>query len=185
MSRIGKKPVSIPGGVKVTAKAGAAGTHVQVDGSQGKLGFEFRSEVAIKVEGSEVVVERNGDSKFSRAYHGTTRALIANMVEGVSKGFKKDLEIIGVGYQAKVQGKKLVLAMGFCHPVELPIPAGLTVEAPKPTQLNISGPDKQVVGEFAATVRKVRPPEPYKGKGIRYVGEHVARKAGKAFGSGD
>ena len=189
MSRIGKQPVTIPGGVKVSAKALPAeqggGTQVQVDGKQGKLEFAFRSDVNIAVDGDQITVTRKDDETFSRAYHGTARSLLANMVQGASEGYRKTLEIIGVGYQAKLQGKKLVLAIGFCHPVEFEIPSGLKLETPNPTNIVIMGADKQQVGEFAARIRKVRPPEPYKGKGIRYTGELVVRKQGKAFGSGD
>ena len=189
MSRIGKQPVTIPSGVKVNAKALAAeqggGTEVQVDGQKGKLAFSFRSDVNIAVEGDRINVTRKDDQAFSRAYHGTARALLANMVRGASEGFRKTLEIIGVGYQAKLQGKQIVLNIGFCHPVEFDIPAGLSLETPNPTNIVITGADKQLVGEFAAKIRKVRPPEPYKGKGIRYTGEIVARKQGKAFGSGE
>ncbi len=185
MSRIGKQPVPLPSGVKVTQAKEQDLVRVVVEGPKGKLSFPFRSAVGIVVEGNQVKISRAGDEKFQRAYHGTVRALIANMVEGVSQGFEKRLEIEGVGYNAKVDGKKIVLQIGFCHPVILMVPVGLTVEAPKPTLLVIKGPDKQLVGEFAAEIRKIRPPEPYKGKGIRYAGEHIVRKAGKAFGSGE
>ena len=185
MSRIGKQPVQIPSGVKVNASPDGGGTRVRVEGPKGKLDIAIRGEAKVAVEGDNVVVTRAGDTRFERSYHGTARALLANMVHGVSEGFKKSLEIIGVGYQAKLQGKTVVLNIGFCHPVELPVPEGLTIEIPNPTTVHISGPDKQVVGEFAAKIRKIRPPEPYKGKGIRYVGEYVARKTGKTFGSGD
>lgn len=182
MSRIGKKPIAIPDKVKVTVSGGK----VSVDGPGGKLSQTFRSEAKVTVNDSDktVVVERQNDNPFSRAYHGTTRALISNMVKGVSDGFSRNLDIVGVGYNAKLQGKKVVLQIGFCHPVELSIPEGLSVEVPKPTRIEIKGADKQQVGEFAAVIRRIRPPEPYKGKGIRYEGEQVLRKAGKAFGSG-
>lgn len=182
MSRIGKQPIPVPAKVKVTVSKGK----VSVDGPEGKLSREFRSEAKISYNDSDkqIVVVREGNAPFARAYHGTTRALIANMVQGANEGWKRNLDIIGVGYNAKVQGKKVVLQIGFCHPVELPIPDGLTVETPKPIRIEIKGADKQVVGEFAATIRRIRPPEPYKGKGIRYENEHVIRKAGKAFGSG-
>jgi large subunit ribosomal protein L6 len=185
VSRIGKQPVTIPSGVKVSSRKEGASTVVQVEGPKGKLAFPFRGDVSIEVDGTRIKLSRNGEGAFTRAYHGTARALVANMVEGVSKGFGKSLEIVGVGYQAKVAGKALELNIGFCHPVKLPIPQGITVETPKPTIVNISGPDKQVVGQFAAVVRKIRPPEPYKGKGIRYSDEFVIRKAGKTFGSGE
>ena len=185
MSRIGKQPVAIASGVKVASSKHGDGTRVQVEGPKGKLASDFRSTVDISVEGSEILVKRQDDLAFSRAYHGTVRALLANMVHGVTEGFEKKLTIVGVGYNAKVQGKKLVLAIGFCHAVEFDIPAGLEVKCPAPTSIIVQGADKQAVGEFAAKVRKVRPPEPYKGKGIRYENETVIRKAGKAFGSGE
>ncbi len=182
MSRIGKQPISVPSGVKVSVSGG----EVKVEGPKGKVAGSFRGEARITHDASagRIVIECKGETKFARAYHGTTRALIANMVKGVSEGFKKSLEIVGVGYNAKLQGKKLVLQIGFCHPVELPVPEGIQVEIPQPTRINLSGADKQQVGEFAAQIRRVRPPEPYKGKGIRYEGEHIIRKAGKAFGAG-
>lgn len=185
MSRIGRKPVPIVSGVKLTPSRTDHGTKLLVEGPKGKLAFEFRNEVSFTVDGSEVRVERSGDGAFERAYHGTARALLNNMVRGVSEGFEKRLQIVGVGYNAKVQGKKLVLQIGFTHPVEFEIPEGVQIETPAPTEIIIRGADRQVVGEFAARVRRVRPPEPYKGKGIRYHDEEVVRKAGKAFGSGD
>ncbi len=182
MSRIGKKPIPIADQVKVTVKDGL----VSVEGPKGKLSSRFRAEALVVIDGENknVLVESAGETKFHRAYHGTTRALIANMVQGVSEGFKKVLQIVGVGYSAKLQGKKLILQIGFCHPVELAIPDGLTLETPTAIRIEISGVDKQLVGEFAAQVRRVRKPEPYKGKGIRYEGEKILRKAGKAFGAG-
>jgi large subunit ribosomal protein L6 len=136
------------------------------------------------VEGNLIRVKRQGEEAFDRAYHGTVRALIANMIEGVTKGFEKKLEIEGVGYNAKFEGKNsMIIQIGFCHPVLLAIPVGITIELPKPTTIIIKGADKQLVGEYAATVRKIRPPEPYKGKGIRYADEKIIRKVGKAFGS--
>ncbi len=185
MSRIGKQPVPLPSGVKLSQTKENNLIRVLVEGPKGKVSFPFRQAVGIAVEGNQVKISRGGEEAFHRAYHGTVRALIANMVKGVSQGFEKKLEIEGVGYNAKVEGKKLVLQMGFCHPVTLMIPVGLTIEAAKPTALSIKGADKQLVGEFAAEIRKVRPPEPYKGKGIRYSDERITRKAGKAFGSGE
>lgn len=185
MSRIGKQPVVIPPGVKVSQVKEDGRTKVSAEGPKGKLSLPFREEVSIGIEGSQVRIQRTGEEPFHRAYHGTVRALIANMVKGVSQGFERRLDIEGVGYNAKVEGKKLVLQIGFCHPVTIEIPLGLTIETPKPTAIAIKGADKQVVGEFAATVRKVRPPEPYKGKGIRYSDEKIIRKAGKAFGSAE
>ncbi len=156
---------------------------VTVEGPKGKLTLRIRPEATVEVAQNSVRVGRRGDSAFERAYHGTVRALLANMVRGVTTGFEKRLEIEGVGYNAKVEKKQLVLQVGFCHPVQLPIPEGLTVETPKPTSIVIRGADKQLVGEFAARTRRVRPPEPYKGKGIRYADERIQRKVGKTFGS--
>lgn len=185
MSRIGKQPVKLLSGVKVSQSKEQGRTHVKVEGPKGKLAFAFRTDVSFDIDDETVTITRAGDSKFERAYHGTARALVANMVTGVSAGFTKTLEIEGVGYNAKVGGKKLTLQIGFCHPIEMTIPEGVTLETPNPTTIVISGADKQIVGEFAAQIRKIRPPEPYKGKGIRYRGEQILRKAGKAFGSGD
>lgn len=183
MSRIGKQPVVIPQGVKIQQVTQDGGGVLRVEGPKGKLSVTVRPEVSVAVEGNAIKVKRRGESAFERAYHGTVRALIANMIEGVTKGFEKRLEIEGVGYNAKVDKKSLVLQIGFCHPVNVPIPDGIAVATPKPTVISVTGPDKQMVGEFAATVRKIRPPEPYKGKGIRYAGEKILRKAGKTFGS--
>lgn len=185
MSRVGKQPVQIPSGVKVTQTREAGLVRLTIEGPKGKVSFPFREEVSIAVEGGVLSVKRAGEEAFYRAYHGTARALIANMVQGVSQGFEKRLEIEGVGYNAKIEGKKVALEIGFCHKVYLDIPAGITLEAPKPTALIVRGADKQLVGEFAASIRKIRPPEPYKGKGIRYSDEKIVRKAGKAFGSGE
>jgi len=175
MSRIGKKPITLPQGVTATVEDNV----ITVKGPKGSLDFQFRSEMTVNLNEDGLVVERPSESKQDRAVHGTTRALINNMVVGVSEGFKKELKMIGVGYRAQLQGKKLVLSAGYSHPVEMDIPEGLTVEVPKNTLINISGIDKQLVGEFAANVRGVRPPEPYLGKGIRYVNEYVRRKEGK------
>ena len=180
MSRIGKQPIEIPSGVKVSV----SGRSVNVEGPKGKLSWEHHKAVKVTVEGSSIAVDRNGDFKLARALHGTTRQLIQNMVQGVSAGFERKLEIIGVGYNAKTDKKNLVMQIGFCHPVEMPIPAGLEIETPKPTFITVRGVDKQKVGQFAAEIRSVRPPEPYKGKGIRYVGEFVRRKQAKSFGAG-
>ena len=185
MSRIGKKPIKVPGGVKVAQSKSDEGTRLDVEGPKGKLSFQFRPEVNFAIDGDVIAVTRNGDAKFERAYHGTARALTANMIQGVTEGFQKTLEIEGVGYNAKLAGKKITLQIGFCHPVDIPIPQGLDVEVPKPTVIGIRGSDRQLVGEFAAKIRRIRPPEPYKGKGIRYEGEQIVRKTGKSFGSGD
>jgi large subunit ribosomal protein L6 len=175
MSRIGKKPVMLPAGVQVTIE----GTTVTVKGPKGELTNTFHKDMTISLADDSVVVERPSDSKFHKTFHGTTRSLINNMVVGVSEGFKKDLIIKGVGYRAQLQGKKLVLAAGYSHPVELEIPEGITVEVPKPVNVSVSGINKELVGEFAANIRAVRKPEPYLGKGIRYSDEQIRRKEGK------
>jgi len=176
MSRIGNKVIQVPADVTVTV---SPENYVVVEGPKGQLEFQFNQNLTIKLEGNEIAVTRPNDEIFSRKIHGTTRALIQNMVTGVKDGFKKQLEIKGVGYRAQLQGNTVVLNMGFSHPVELEIPEGVTVTIPKNTELTIEGADKQAVGEFAAKIRSVRKPEPYLGKGIRYVGEYVPRKAGK------
>lgn len=179
MSRIGKKPVLIPDKVKVTQK----GKHtLLVEGPRGKMENTFHESMTIKVDTKSVVVERPSDNRLHRSLHGLTRALIQNMVKGVSQGFERKLELQGVGYTAKLEGKKLVLMVGYVNPIKVEIPPDLTCEVPAPTQIVIKGSNKQKVGQLAADIRRKRPPEPYKGKGIRYEGEHVARKVGKAFG---
>ena len=177
MSRIGKKPIPIVDGVKVNV----ADREVTVEGKLGKLSWTHRPEVTVAVEADpkQVVVTRKSDERLPRALHGLTRAVINNMVEGVSKGYEKKLEIQGVGYLAAVQGKTLQLRVGFANEIQKPIPEGLTVTCPDQTHVVIKGIDRQKVGQFAAEVRAVRKPEPYKGKGIRYDGEQVRRKAGK------
>ena len=176
MSRIGNKAITLPAGVTVDVQAR---NFVIVKGPKGLLSFQFNSELEIATEGSECVVKRPNDTKTMKMMHGTTRALLHNMVVGVSDGFKKVLEINGVGYRAALQGNKVVVSAGYSHPVELEIPKGLKVELPKNTQIIISGIDKQLVGQFAAEIREVRKPEPYKGKGIKYSDEHIRRKEGK------
>jgi large subunit ribosomal protein L6 len=176
MSRIGNKVIQVPADVTVTV---SPENYVVVKGPKGQLEFQFNQNLTIKLEGNEIAVTRPNDEIFSRKIHGTTRALIQNMVTGVKEGFKKQLEIKGVGYRAQLQGNTVVLNMGFSHPVELEIPEGVTVTIPKNTEVTIEGADKQAVGEFAAKIRSVKKPEPYLGKGIRYVGEYVPRKAGK------
>jgi large subunit ribosomal protein L6 len=177
MSRLGKKPVPVPDGVKVEIK----GQYVRVEGPQGSLELTARPEVKIVYEpdAKRIVVDRDGDERQSKAFHGLTRALINNMVRGVKEGYQKKLEIVGVGYLAAVDKNTLQLRVGYANEVHKPIPAGLKVTCPDQTHIVIQGPDKQLVGEFAAEVRAVRKPEPYKGKGIRYDGEQVRRKAGK------
>ena len=178
MSRIGKAPVSIPKGVK----ASVSGRTLAVEGPLGKLEHALHPTVAVEVDAaaSAITVSRAGDGRLARSVHGLTRALAANMVEGVSKGFEKKLEIVGVGYLAALQKNVLQLRVGFATELQVPIPAGLTVTCPDQTHISIKGIDKQLVGQFAAEVRALRKPEPYKGKGIRYENEHVRRKAGKA-----
>jgi large subunit ribosomal protein L6 len=176
MSRIGKMPVTIPDGVNVEF----SGTRVVVKGAKGELTRSFTDRVHFAEDSGTVSVLRDDDTRESRALHGLSRALLANMVHGVSVGFSKTLEIQGVGYRASLKGRDLELLVGFSHPVDVEAPDGITFEVPEPTRIVVSGIDKELVGQVAANIRKVRPPEPYKGKGIRYAGEHVRRKAGKA-----
>jgi large subunit ribosomal protein L6 len=179
MSRIGKQPVVVPSGVQV----GVSGKVVSVEGPLGKLSWSLRPEISAKYDEDkkQVVVARDGDTRLARALHGLSRAMIQNMVVGVSKGYEKKLEIVGVGYLAAVQGNELQLRVGYANEVHLPIPQGLSVTCPDQTHIVVKGSDKQMVGQFAAEVRAVRKPEPYKGKGVRYDGEVVRRKAGKAM----
>lgn len=175
MSRIGKKPIEIPAGVTVTINDNT----VTVKGPKGELTRSFNPDLTITVEDNILTVTRPSDSKEHRTFHGTTRALLANMVEGVSKGFERTLELIGVGYRAQKQGNKLVLNVGYSHPVEFTPESDLEIEVPSNTKVIVRGKDKEKVGALAANIRAVRPPEPYKGKGIRYEGEYVRRKEGK------
>ena len=175
MSCIGNKIVVIPAGVTVTQD----GNDITVKGPKGELTRTFSSDITMNIEGNEVTFTRPNDSKEMKTIHGTTRANFNNMVVGVSEGFQKALELIGVGYRAQLQGSKLVLNVGYSHPVEITPPAGVTVEVPANTQVIVKGANKEAVGELAANIRGTRPPEPYKGKGIRYVGEYVRRKEGK------
>jgi len=175
MSRIGKQPITVPDGVEITI----APELVKVKGPKGELEERVSRDIGVAQENGEIVVTRSTDRGEHRALHGLTRSLIANMVEGVTSGFEKRLEIQGVGYRAQLQGNKLVLALGYSHPVEVNAPDGIDFEVPQPTRITVRGISKQVVGEVAAIIRKQRPPEPYKGKGIRYEGEYVARKVGK------
>ena len=176
MSRIGKKPITIPAGVDVKLN----GSEVTVKGPKGELKNTFNSAMNIAVEGNEIVVTRPSDAKEHRSLHGLTRTLIANMVEGVTNGYTKELEVNGVGYRAQKQGKNLVMNLGFSHQVIVEEIPGITIEVPAPNKIVISGADKQMVGQFAADVREKRPPEPYKCKGIKYADEHIRRKEGKA-----
>ena len=175
MSRIGRKPIPVPDGVSVEIAAG----QVSVKGPKGELSEHVSADMKVSQEDGVLIVERPTDRGEHRALHGLTRSLIANMVVGVTDGYEKKLEIQGVGYRARLQGKSLELALGYSHPVSLSAPDGIEFEVPQPTQVVVRGIDKQLVGEIAAQVRKARPPEPYKGKGVRYEGEHVARKVGK------
>jgi large subunit ribosomal protein L6 len=175
MSRIGKQPIAVPDGVEITIEPDV----VRVKGPKGELQERVSREIGVAQENGEIVVTRSTDRGEHRALHGLTRSLIANMVEGVTSGFEKRLEIQGVGYRAQLQGDKIVLALGYSHPVEVNAPSGIEFEVPQPTRITVRGISKQVVGEVAANIRKQRPPEPYKGKGIRYEGEYVARKVGK------
>ena len=176
MSRIGNKVITIPAGVEVSIVDNFA----TVKGPKGELKQQFDKDMTFNIEGSEITVVRPSDSKRHRTVHGTTRAILANMVEGVSAGFKKELELIGVGYRAQMQGKKLVLSVGYSHPVEFEEIDGIKLGVEGNTKVSIEGINKEVVGQYAAKVRAVRPPEPYKGKSIRYVGAYVRRKEGKS-----
>ena len=175
MSRIGKKPISVPTGVTVTVEPEV----VRVAGPRGDLEERKSIDIDVRIEGEECLVTRPTDRAEHRALHGLTRSLVANMVEGVTAGFAKTLEIQGVGYRALLKGSDLELALGYSHPVKIPAPKGIEFEVPVPTRIIVKGNSKQQVGETAAIIRKQRPPEPYKGKGIRYEGEYVARKVGK------
>jgi len=177
MSRIGKQPIAIPSGVEVTV---GDGNVVTVKGPRGTLTQTMHADMRIVSESGEVRVERPDDEGFHRSLHGLTRSLVANMVAGVTNGFEKQLQIVGVGYRAALKGKDLEVQAGYSHPVLVPVPEGIEFEVPTPTQIVVRGNDKQAVGEIAAKIRKIRKPEPYKGKGIRYEGEYVRKKAGKA-----
>src|SRR5438093_6848113 len=176
MSRIGKQPIEIPSGVEVAVD----GSRVTVKGPRGTLEQTFHEEIRILRDDGVVRVERPSDEGFHRSLHGLTRTLVANMIEGVTKGYEKRLEIVGVGYRAALRGKDLEIAVGYSHPVHVPCPDGIEFEVPAPTSVVIRGNDKQQVGQMAADIRQIRKPEPYKGKGIRYEGEFVRKKAGKA-----
>jgi len=175
MSRVGKKPIEIPAGVTVTNE----NNFVTVKGPKGELSRSFNQDITIAIEENVITISRPSEAKEHRALHGTTRAVLANMVEGVSKGFERSLDLIGVGYRAAKQGKKLVLNVGYSHPVEIEPEEGIEIEVPSNTKVIVKGTDKERVGALAANIRGVRPPEPYKGKGIRYEGEFVRRKEGK------
>ncbi len=176
MSRIGKMPIAVPNGVDVKID----GNTVTVKGAKGELSYQFNKEISVVKDGDNIVVTRPTDDKEHRALHGLTRTLIANMVQGVTEGYSKTLEVNGVGYRAQKQGNNLVMNLGYSHQVIVPEIPGIKIEVPAPNSIVISGADKQLVGQFAADVRKKRPPEPYKGKGIKYANEHIRRKEGKA-----
>lgn len=176
MSRIGKMPIDIPAGVNVDIKDSV----VTVKGPKGTLTRELHNDMIIKIEGAQIIVSRPSDAKRHKALHGLTRTLVSNMVQGVTKGFEKTLEVNGVGYRAQKQGNKLILTLGYSHPVEMDEPEGITVDIPAPNRIIVKGCDKQAVGEFAAKIRIKRPPEVYKGKGIKYDTEVIRRKEGKA-----
>lgn len=176
MSRIGKKPVVIPAGVKVEIKDNS----INVEGPKGKLSRIVHQRINLEIKDNQVLVKRATDSKFDKSLHGLYRALILNMVKGVTNGYKKELEIIGVGFKAAVQGSMLNMQLGFSHPVNFTIPNDIKIETPKPTQIVVSGIDKEKVGQISTEIRAIFPPEPYKGKGIRFVGEYVKKKVGKS-----
>jgi large subunit ribosomal protein L6 len=175
MSRIGRKPIQIPDGVEIDVRPGS----VKVKGPKGELNQDVNRDMKVAIDDGTLTVDRPSDRGEHRALHGLTRSLIANMVEGVTDGFERRLQIQGVGYRAQLKGKALEMSLGYSHPVTIPAPEGIEFEVPQPTEVVVRGIDKQLVGETAARIRKSRPPEPYKGKGVRYAGEHVARKVGK------
>lgn len=177
MSRIGKEPIKLPKEVKITTEDRIC----QVQGSKGKLNLTIPEGITAQIEEGTVLIKRDNDTKQLRSLHGTIRVLVANMVKGVTEGFKKELEITGVGYKAQMKGKSLILNVGFSHPVEMVIPEGLKISTPSATRVLVEGIDKQRVGEFAAQVRRIYPPEPYKGKGIKYLGEEIRKKLGKTL----
>lgn len=179
MSRVGKKPVSVIDKVQVTVQ----GQNVKAKGPKGELSFEVHPKIKVELKDKEVVVTRSSDLALDRALHGTTRAVIRNMIQGVSEGYTKELEIVGVGAKAAIKGKILNMSLGFTHPIDYPIRAGVDIKCPSATRIVITGADKQAVGQAAAEIRAFNPPEPYKGKGIRYVDEQVRRKQGKKVGS--
>lgn len=178
MSRIGRRPVPIPSGVDIAVN----GNTVRVKGPKGELSRTLHREMIVRKEGDEIRVERPSDSPEHRSLHGLSRTLVANMVEGVTQGYRKTLEIVGVGYRAQNQGNGLTLALGFSHPIQYPAPEGIRLNASSPTVVEVEGINKELVGQVAAEIRSLRPPEPYKGKGVKYQGEVIRRKAGKAGG---
>ena len=176
MSRVGKQPIAVPDGVQVSVVQ----NHIQIKGPKGQLEWDFHPEMQVTLDKGQIMVGRPDDQKLHRALHGLTRTLVCNMVTGVTQGFTKALEIVGVGYRANVEGHNLGLQLGFSHPVRFPIPQGIQIEVEKQTKIYVKGIDKQQVGQIAANIRALRPPEPYKGKGIKYADETIKRKAGKS-----
>jgi large subunit ribosomal protein L6 len=176
MSRIGKKEIIVPAGVKVEVNE----RQVNIEGPKGKLSYIVSPRIDIELKDGRLSVKRQSETKLDKSLHGLTRAFLANMIKGVTEGYVKELEIVGVGYKAQVQGNNLNMTLGFSHPVNFPIPEGIKIETPKPTQIVVRGIDKEKVGQIASQIRAICPPEPYKGKGIRYVGERVKKKMGKA-----
>jgi large subunit ribosomal protein L6 len=177
MSRIGKQPVKLPKGVKVSLNNAA----LLIEGAKGKLSLIIPLDISVETQADQIIVKRGNEEKVTKSKHGTIRAIIAGMVKGVVEGYKKELDVIGTGYKAMMKGQALNLSMGFSHPVDIPVPKDLKVTTPNPNRVVVEGADKQKVGEFASNLRKIYPPEPYKGKGIRYVGEEVKKKLGKAL----
>lgn len=175
MSRVGKKPILIPDGVKAEIKQG----ELFVEGGKGNLSYRFHPCLKVEIKEKEIIVTCQSESNFDRSLHGSTRSIMDNMIKGITQGFSKELEIIGVGLRAQLQNNILILRLGFSHTIDFPVPAGISIEVPKPNQIKVSGIDKYKVGEAAAKIRSFYPPEPYKGKGIRYNNEYVRRKAGK------
>lgn len=180
MSRIGKAPIDVPDKVEVSIQDTPQGQHVTVKGPLGTLSRTLRPEVSVSQDGNVLTVARKNEDRVSRSLHGLSRTLVYNMVKGVSEGFEKRLELAGVGYRAAVQGRKLNLTLGYSHPVDIDLPEGVEAAVEANTKISLKGPDKQVVGDLAARIRSKRPPEPYKGKGVKYAGERIRRKAGKA-----
>lgn len=176
MSRIGKKPIVLPQGVKAEVREGS----IFIEGPKGKLSRRLSDRISARIKDNQILMERSADTKLDRAQHGLYRALVFNMVKGVTEGYSKQLEIIGVGFKAQMQGNKLNMALGFSHPVNFLSPEGIKIETPKPTQIMVSGIDKEMVGQTAREIRMICPPEPYKGKGIRFAGEYIKKKVGKA-----
>jgi len=180
MSRLGKKVIAVPKEVKVEVKDNT----IFIEGPKGKLSRVLSPRISLDIKEGEILVKRIADTKMDKSLHGLYRALIVNMIKGVTEGYKKELEIIGVGFKAAVQGSSLNLNLGFSHPVNFAIPQGIKIEAPKPTQLVITGIDKELIGKVSTEIRSIYPPEPYKGKGVRFLGEHVKKKVGKAQATG-